>query len=175
MNDSNVSRAPVVLGVILFVLVTIVLVVPRAVGDATDPSGASEQPVEIGGLAISDGDGTLKCASSSNFTSRTRVWDCADTRIMARTEATPNDQENAIARVYRAAKLAPSVDPSGVEHPRDGVWVKRSEETGGYALAAVSVADGASTRFFTIGGPDAHDLAERLVDAAPAEDSQEAQ
>lgn len=177
MSELNASRAPVVLGIILFALVTILLLVPRVISTeaSSSASSAPEQPVEIGGISIPEGDGTLMCSNPSKFTDRSRVWECGETRIMARTERTPDDQANALARVYRGAMWARSVDLESVEHPRDGVWAKRSDETGERSLAVVSVADGTTTRFFSIGGPDAHDLAERLVAAVPAEDAKEAQ
>lgn len=47
--------------------------------------------------------------------------------------------------------------------------VKRNGASGDGAFVAVSVLDDASTRYFTIGGPDADELADRVVDAAPEE------
>jgi len=88
---------------------------------------------------------------------------------MARSESTPDDEERALARVYRAAVWDRSVDLDGIEQPCDGVRVKRNGASGDGAFVAVSVLDDASTRYFTIGGPDADEMADRVVAAAPEE------
>lgn len=123
----------------------------------------------MGSVTVADGDGPLVCNNPSGFAQSSRIWDCGGTRIMARSESTPGDEDAALARVYRAAVLDRSVDRDGIEHPRDGVRVKRSRASGDDAIVAVSVLDDASTRYFTIGGPEADELADRVVAAAPEE------
>ena len=171
MNDSTVSRASVVLGTILCVLVAVLLVAPRILSQpaSSKESAAPENPVEMGSVTVADGDGPLVCNNPSGFAQSSRIWDCGGTRIMARSESTPADEDAALARVYRAAVLDRSVDRDGIEQPRDGVRVKRNGASGDGAFVAVSVLDDASTRYFTIGGPDADELADRVVDAAPEE------
>lgn len=171
MNDSTVSRAPVVLGTILCVLVAVLLVAPRILSQpaSSNESAAPENPVEMGSVTVADGDGPLVCNNPSGFAQSSRIWDCGGTRIMARSESTPDDEDRALARVYRAAVLDRSVDLDGIEQPRDGVRVKRNGASGDGAFVAVSVLDDASTQYFTIGGPDADELADRVVAAAPEE------
>ena len=107
------------------------------------------------------------CSNPSGFAQSSRIWDCGGTRIMARSESTPDDEDRALARVYRAAVWDRSVDLDGIEQPRDGVRVKRNGASGDGSFVAVSVLDDASTLYFTLGGPDADEMADRVVAAAP--------
>ena len=169
MNDSQSSRAPVVLGFILFALVAAVLVFPRVVDATTETAEtrAEQNPVELGSIGVPDVDGsTLVCPNPSGFTGNSITWDCGETRILGRSEATPADEVTALARFYRAAALDRNVNTDDVESPHDGVHVKRNG--GEDALIAVSVAeaDGSTTQYFTFGGDQANELSQRLISAA---------
>lgn len=169
------------LGLILLVLVAAAIAFPRFVDAATSntESRAEQTPVELGGIGIPDGDGdggTLTCSNPSGFTGSTITWDCGETRIAGRSEATPDDSAKALARYHRAMVLSRTVDASDVTSPREGIYVKMSSEDDG-TFVSVSVADGATTQYFAFGGPDAEELSQRLIDDAPAnphseEDSQ---
>ena len=170
MNDLKSSRAPVALGFILCVLVMAVLAFPRIVDATTSnsESRAEQNPVELGGIGVPDGQGgTLNCSNPSGFTGNTITWDCGDTRIAGRSEATPDDSERALARHHRAMTLTRTVDASDVDSPREGIYVKSSEDSDG-RFVSVSVTDGATTQYFTFGGPEADELSQRLIDDAPA-------
>lgn len=173
MNDLKSSRAPVVLGLILLVLVAAAIAFPRFVDAATSDteSRAEQTPVELGGIGIPDGQGgTLTCSNPSGFTGNTITWDCGETRIAGRSEATPDDSAKALARFHRAMVLTREVDTSDVASPREGIYVKKSSEDDG-TFVSVSVADGATTQYFAFGGPEAEELSQRLIDDAPANPS----
>jgi len=169
MNDLKSSRAPIVLGLVLCALVAAVLIFPRVV-DATTESAdtrAAQNPVELGSIGIPDENGgILVCPNPSGFTGNTITWDCGETRILGRSEATPADEATAVARFYRAAALDRNVDTEGVESPSAGVHVKRNNADGEDALIAVSVADGSTTQYFPFGGDQADELSQRLINAA---------
>lgn len=171
MNDVSPARAPIVLGFVLCALVATVLIFPRVVDATTEPADtrAAQNPVELGSIGIPDENGgTLVCPNPSGFTGNTITWDCGETRILGRSEATPADAATALARSYRAGALERNVDTEGVESPSAGVHVKRNNADGEDALVAVSVAeaDGSTTQYFTFGGNKADELSQRLISAA---------
>lgn len=171
INDTRSSRAPFVLGLILFALVAAAIAFPRFVDATTSASetNAPRNPVELGNVSLPDGNGgTLECSNPSDFGGDTATWDCGETRILGRSAHTPHDPTMALARYYRAAALERAVDTDGVESPRSGVHVKANGESGADTLVAVSVADGETTRYFSFGGDRAEELSQRLIDGAGA-------
>lgn len=168
------SRAPFVLGFILFVLVAAAIAFPRFVDATTSASesNAPSNPVELGNVSLPDGNGgTLECSNPSGFirdTSNSTTWDCGETRILGRSAHTPDDPTMALARFYRAAVPERTVDTDGVESPRSGVHVKANSESGADTVVAVSVADGETTRYFAFGGEKAGELSQRIIDGAGA-------
>ncbi|WKK61393.1 hypothetical protein QYQ98_00305 [Corynebacterium sp. P3-F1] len=169
INDVRSSRAPFVLGFILFVLIAAAIAFPRFVDATTSASETNtpSNPVELGNVSLPDGNGgTLECSNPSGFGGDTSIWDCGETRILGRSARTPDDPTMALARYYRAAALERTVDTDGVESPRSGVHVKANGESGADALVAVSVADGETTRYFSFGGDKAGELSLRLIDGA---------
>ena len=182
MNDLKSSRAPGVLGLILLFLVAAALVFPRVVDATTTPeeSQVPDNPVELGSIGVPDENGgQLVCSNPSGFAESTKTWDCDSTRILGRSEPTPNNAEKALARFYRRVTLDRNVETGNVGSPREGVHVKRTEADAERTLVAVSIADGQTTRYFSFGGDDAEELAQRLIDSADvntdssADDSEE--
>lgn len=174
MNHVQSTRAPLVLGIILFLLVSAAIAFPRLVDAATSggESRAEQAPVELGGIGVPDSHGgTLVCSNPSGFTGNTITWDCGETRVAGRSEVTPDDNQKALARYHRAMTLSRTVEVSEVDSPREGIYVKKSNEDDGGTFVSVSVADGPTTQYFAFGGPEADELSQRLIDDAPANPS----